>query len=223
MSTRSGGPTDRGPGRRAGEPISRALIIPPGPPGAPIRAAVAAIDRVHGDGSLPLIAVRRLALPPGSDGLYDPQPPAQIVVAEQAPHPALTVLHEIGHVLDHHGVGSPGVFSSAVDPSLTDWRDAVRASQAFAELARLARTAASADDVAYALYLAEYEELWARSYAQYVIVASGDPRLLRQLDSVRQHPSRPGAGYTPEQWDDGDFAPIAAAIDAVFRGLGWTR
>lgn len=180
-----------------------------------------AIERVHGDGILPTIEVRRAVLPGGYDGYYHAFPPYAIVVSEGAPDPTLTVLHESAHVLDHHGLGAADDFASATDPSLDGWRTVVRASQAVAELERAARTAPTADEVAYLLYLLDDGELWARSYLQYVVRRSGDAVLGDRLDKLRQRPSGLRALYTPEQWDDDDFAPVAREIDRLFRRLGW--
>jgi hypothetical protein len=60
-------------------------------------------------------------------------------------------------------------------------------------------------------------ELWARSYSQYIATRSGDPDLLKGIDMQRD----PGRLYKDFHWSDEDFAPIAAAIDAMFKKLGW--
>lgn len=68
------------------------------------------------------------------------------------------------------------------------------------------------------------EELWARSYAQFVVTMSGLERLRASLDALRRRESGDvalGAVYFPRQWDDDDFVEIGNAIEDLFRRLGW--
>ena len=174
---------------------------------------------MHGDGTLPSIVVRRLPWPRGREGRYDPRPPYGIVVNEYARHPALTLLHEVGHVLDHLGLGGSIRLASASDPALDHWRAAVRSSLAFVDLEQSARLSTNPDLRATIAYLTRPEELWARSYTQYVALRSGNPDLAAQL-AARRQPQVQGR-YIPRQWTDADFAPIAAAFDDLFWRLGW--
>jgi hypothetical protein len=68
-------------------------------------------------------------------------------------------------------------------------------------------------------YLLKPEELWARSYAQYIAERSADSDMLAALDLLRP-PALTGQLYS-SQWETTDFAPVAAAIDTLFKGLGW--
>jgi hypothetical protein len=58
------------------------------------------------------------------------------------------------------------------------------------------------------------DELWARSYAQFVARRSGSSALQASLDGLRQRPS--DAVYYPLQWDDDDFVEIDRAIEELF-------
>ena len=58
------------------------------------------------------------------------------------------------------------------------------------------------------------EELWARSYAQYIAKKSGNQDMNAQLAEMQESPF-------PSQWSDDDFAPIMEAIDGIFRAKGW--
>jgi hypothetical protein len=62
----------------------------------------------------------------------------------------------------------------------------------------------------------DFCELWARSYAQYVVTRSGDVELLRQLDVRRATDTGP---YM--HWTEAEFAPIAKATDELFEKRGW--
>ena len=73
----------------------------------------------------------------------------------------------------------------------------------------------------YVDYLLESEELWARSYTQFITTKSGNSELREQLNRLRDRPAR--SLYYWEQWDDDDFLPVLAEIEAVLRQLGWMQ
>jgi hypothetical protein len=191
-----------------------------------IQATIAVVDRVHHDGQLPLIPVTWRSLAPGTFGAYDTRTfgevevPSRIVLDPMAPRPRLTLLYEIGHFLDHQALGDRNVFASVGHSNLDEWRGVVRETRAVQRLSFLQRS-----DPAPSLrrhiqdYANTYVELWERSYAQYVAGRSADPALRPELDEARQR--RPRGEYLPYHWDGDDFAPVATAIDDVFRRLGW--
>lgn len=91
-------------------------------------------------------------------------------------------------------------------------------------------------------YLLSTEETFARSYAQYVVIRSGDPAALAELRMMQKAASygdvagsapfngKPmgqepvtGSWDYPTVWQDKDFEPIAAAFDAMFEKLGWRK
>lgn len=74
-------------------------------------------------------------------------------------------------------------------------------------------------DQALVSYLLEPRELFARAYAQYVAVRSGDLRLLTQLHEVRRD-LIVGMVYH-QQWDQEDFLPVLAAFDWALRWQRW--
>jgi len=217
-------------------PVSGALAVERGPHDKPLRDALAAVDAVHADGGLPRIPIRRLALSRKLHGHFRHRlggPPLDIGVHPAARYPALTAVHEIGHFLDYSGLGEAGGFGSVAGDLLGPWRAAVRESAAVQRLGQLWRftrsraqeTPAAGDGVRYAVeqryveYLLQNEELWARSYAQFIAVRSGHPVLREQLGRLRQRPAR--RLYYGGQWDDADFLPIMAEIEAAFRQKGW--
>ena len=128
------------PGGPAGVPVSRALDLAQGIANDELRAAVQAINRVHGDGVLPSIPIMlssniddpRAA---GADAIfaYDDDGsgvvvPFAILVKAAAPNRQFVLVHEIGHFLDLSGLPGDG-FSSIRSPDLRDWRRAVRRSR----------------------------------------------------------------------------------------------
>ncbi len=219
-------------------PVSDALDVEAGPSDKPLRDALAAVDAVHRDGQLPKIPVKRVVLSRGMHGHFmhvAGGSPLEIAVHPAAGHAALTAVHEVGHFLDYSGLGASGEFCSVTGDLLSGWRAAVRDSIAVQRLGRLWRFTADraqepqADGAGsvvrygvehrYIEYLLQNEELWARSYAQFITVKSAHPELRDQLDRLRSRPER--RLYHGPQWDDEDFLPILAEIEAVFRQQGW--
>lgn len=199
-----------------GRAVSSALILPPGalPRDQELRALLATIDAVHGDGALPALPVRW--------GVPDRGAVAQCRVTQdlgeavsltidpnRSRWPLATVL-EVGHFIDHRGIGAERSMASRSSRLLSGWRRAVRQSRAY----RTLRDAFGAPP-----YLADEEELWARSYAQWIAARSGDQTLRTQVVQSRGPDSSVPAYFG--QWDDDDFEPIAAEIALLFRRLGW--
>ena len=63
------------------------------------------------------------------------------------------------------------------------------------------------------------DELWARSYAQYVVSRSGRSDLAAGIADLRMATHDEYA--LPLQWGDEEFDAIAAEIELLFRRLGW--
>ncbi len=219
-------------------PVSAALDVQTGLYSEPLTNALAAIDAVHKDGKLPKIPIKRLELSRGMHGRFQHivgGQPIQIAVHYASSHAELTTVHEVGHFLDYAGFGVAGEFSSVAGAVLDGWRAAVRNSSTVQRLGRLwqlstnkvQETQANGNVVEYKVekyyieYLLQNEELWARSYAQFITAKSAHPGLREQLDRLRDRPAR--SLYYGEQWDDEDFMPIMAEIEAVFRQLGWMQ
>jgi hypothetical protein len=205
--------------RPLGTPIGSALTLVAGPDLRPLSEAIATVDRVHGDGPLPTISVVRRPLLAAEAYYHSLR--LDIVIGTNAGQPALSLLHELGHALDHWGLGRQGDFATSTGhANLADWRRAVEGTRAWLDLRALRSRYPQARAQTILVYLLRYDELWARSYAQYVATRSGDPTLLAELDTRRRQ--RAGSRvHLPRQWDDIDFAPVADAIDDLFRRLGW--
>jgi hypothetical protein len=173
-----------------------------------VNEALRIIDSVHDDGVLPKITIDGKVK--GALGEYSPKG-GRIGIWREGTHPELTTLHEVGHLLDHHGIGGGSFATVAADPRLAEWLAVVQSSNAFAELQR--GYSALGGSRMYS-YLMKPQELFARSYAQYIAESSADGTLLQQLDALRA--SAPG-----RQWTTEDFAPIRAALDKLFKELDW--
>jgi hypothetical protein len=217
--------------------MGRGLEIPAGIAYDDLRIALAAIEHVHGDGEMPGIPVRLTAnLPQRGQFSYDRETGALIgiLVRSNQRHRAWSFAHEVGYYLDLVAIGSGSEFGSSVSPATIGWNEAVGRSRAFRSLLAIwERGAAAVQDgdglmrmVALGATEMELvgtlllpEELFARSYAQYVAIRSADEELQQSLDAFRESPA--GKVYYPVQWQDEDFIAIAQAIDELFVELGW--
>jgi SPP1 gp7 family putative phage head morphogenesis protein len=174
--------------------------------------ALAAIDRVHDDGTLPQMTFT--GRPSRGNLGHFKRDSREIAVSASGPWRQMTATHEVGHMLDWFAITVPGRFASEVAEELAAWREAVAASSAVKQLE-------SGSVNGRPIYKRDYflitRELWARSYAQYIAHKSGDIELLRQLDIIRNVPDLGSL----IQWSESDFAPIAAAIDDLFKKKGW--
>ena len=178
------------------------------------------IDGIHTTPDMPTIPIMSGSM--GAEGRYRHKlmgAPVDIMLNGKAAHPELTLAHEIGHFVDHQGVGAVGVYASTSDSLMADFRRIVQSSEAVSKLGDIRKLSSNRRLRDYVLYLLETEELWARAYAQYVTVKSGDARMLAQLNEIREFDK--GDAIKFSQWSDEDFRPIMAAIDALFTGLGW--
>lgn len=197
-----------------GRPVSKAFALRgKSEASTEFRAAIEIIDRLHGDGALPVIPMRvssgsRVVGGYGLDGF--------IRVSKNGDHMRLTAAHEIGHFLDHRGWGNIERMSSGSEAAAKAWRDAVNASPSIQRLRELA----SSSGGQYVRYLLSVPEIWARSYSQWVATRSKDPVMLSQVAKIRAH--RTEAGRLAH-WGVDEFEPIAKAIDDLFMLLGWRK
>lgn len=206
--------------------------------GAPatITGALAAIAAVHGDGDLSRIPVRMVTGVEYAAAyrIATSMEPVEIVVNSSGVRQEWSMVHEIGHFLDHQALGERGAFASRSDERLEDWRRAVDNSSAVEHLTAILAdgTVRAVDqgverripvDARFIELQISYPELWARSYAQYVAVRGGSPTLLGQLASLLRSSV---VGATPAytlQWEAIDFMPIEGCIDLLFKERGWRR
>jgi hypothetical protein len=199
-----------------GRAVSSALILPPGslPRDHELRAVLKAIDSVHGDGELAAIPVR-WGIPANAavaeyTATADLAEAVSLTIDSRRARWMIGTVHEIGHFLDHRGIDDPTALASRQSPQLADWRVAVNSTSGYRSLV---------DRPAALEYLGQPEELWARSYAQWVALRSGDETLRRQIVELRG--PDPSEIAVHIQWDAADFEPIADAFDTLFRRLGW--
>ncbi|MFY9579643.1 MAG: hypothetical protein WAQ33_09990 [Gaiellaceae bacterium] len=134
--------------------------------------------------------------------------PIDIRVSSRSGQVATGFLHELGHFVDHqvHYERRSRVWASAVHPAFARWRAAA------AKLDGRPFPGGSYRQ----RYFESAQEVWARCYAQTVLMRSGDPMLLKQLEQLQ-------SADDPHVWPTAEFEPIALHVEAVFVQLGLTQ
>ena len=122
-------------------------------------------------------------------------------------------IHEYGHFLDHQVMHLPGQWGSIGDatPEQIALRKALHDSKGRSTI-KYGLTGAKK----FREYLLNPKEMFARAYAQWIATRSADPGLLHKLANCQPG----GKAKIASQWDDEDFKPIAAAMEALFRAKG---
>lgn len=168
----------------------------PGGGGPLLRWALAAADAALPGARIERLPVRLGAAPgyrwEADRGLW-------VELSPGAEHPGLSLLHELGHAVDHQVLG----WGSERD-ALAGWWRALTSTQAFRSLC----AACPADELG---YWAARRECFARSFAQWVAERAGDLTLRAEI-------ARRAAG-AGRQWRAADFAPVRAELDVVLAAL----
>lgn len=134
--------------------------------------------------------------------------PIDLRVSSRSGRVALGFLHELGHFVDHQLGYDPRdrVWASAIHPAFASWRDAA------AMLDRRPFPGGRSRQ----RYFESAHEVWARSYAQTVLLRSCDAALLEQLAELQRSDD-------PFVWPDDAFQPVALEVERVFERLGLTQ
>jgi hypothetical protein len=193
-------------------------------------AALATIDAVHLDGELGGATIHGITLPDDECGDYNWKTLVIRLNVARDDHES-TLVHEIGHLVAIEGFGK-GTPVCHKHRALGAWRKAARASETHKRLRDLkkdgetvvlengapTRYVFDADEMEYLDYLLEWEELWARTYCQFISIRSGSAAIQGQLQAEAVSPS--GEVFTP-QWPAYDFVEIELAIEDVLKERGW--
>ena len=184
------------------------------------------INQVHGDGTLPKIPLRASTakdkMRPGVQGQYryngvveghpESDKATEIVIKGSGAGKEMTIVHEIGHYLDHKGLSGKGMSSEDRDHAVGKIISALQQTETMR--APLRSAAQMTMNRVHINYWTRRREIWARAYAQYIANKSGDAEMRKQLTEMQ------GEEYY-RQWTDEEFLPVQNMIDELFRGLGW--
>jgi hypothetical protein len=134
--------------------------------------------------------------------------PIDLRVSNRSGHAATGFLHELAHLVDHqvHYDRQSRVWASSVHPAFTGWRAAAARLEGrpFPGGSHRRR------------YFQSAQEVWARCYAQTVLLRSGDSFLLDQLERLQRIDE-------PHVWPAKEFEPVAVQVELVFVRLGLTQ
>ncbi len=174
------------------------------------------IDSVHGDGQLPGCDAN-LDNNMNPFGSFNYLTKKLLVKVKTNNHPELTAVHEIGHYIDYFGLYKEPYKIRMTDsiglPKVKKLIDAIKNSTTIKYGA-----AFYSFDPGYQDYYLREREMFARAYAQYIAIKSGDAILLSQL---RDSQSNLKTNFL--QWSDSDFMPIMKAMDNLLEENGWLK
>lgn len=134
--------------------------------------------------------------------------PIDIRVSSRSGQAATGFLHELAHFIDHqvHHDRQSRIWASALHPAFAQWRATV------AQLAPRPFPGGSHRQ----RYFESAQEVWARCYAQTVLLRSRDAFLLAQLEQLQQTDE-------PHVWPANVFDAVALQVELVFERLGLTQ
>ncbi|HET6453935.1 MAG TPA: hypothetical protein VFI02_05975 [Armatimonadota bacterium] len=161
--------------------------------------------------------------------------PNSVILNPESDELALTYVHELGHCLDYYRIEPYGVFSSRTDRLFARWRGIVAETEAVRMLRRVIANpwAVFIDendnpvgeparlDCDFYQQLASWHELWARSFAQYIVTREKTgffrrkDRFLRGLLSNRVN--NPENSIEGLFWTDDDFERVYECVDEIVR------
>jgi hypothetical protein len=186
------------------------------------KIALAEIDKLHSAGNLPKLPIVN-SRSQSFQGQYSYRyigSPVDIKVSTASVNPELTLAHEIGHFIDNQAF-TPGKYGSLSNPLFKKWKEAVDKSNATRVLQQELKESKSRISSKRVEYYLQTVEQWARAYSQWVAVRSQNQVMLDQVSRIISKTEY--KVYAASQWTDEDFAPIADAIDEIFKELGWLK
>ena len=175
-----------------------------------LERALAAASRLHGLLSdLEPVPVRPTAtITEAGAYRFRRRDPIDVRVSRIGGRVALGFLHELGHLFDHQVYYDRKTrsWASAVHAAFGAWRTAA------ATLERRPLPGGRGRQ----RYFQATHEVWARCYAQAVLLRSGDPVLQEQLEKLQ-------ADDDVHIWSAEQFEPVAIEVERVFERLGLTQ
>lgn len=220
----------------AGTKVSGALQIKSKKYESQLNAGLNAIDSVHGDGQLVPIGLEVKTLKT-KNGFFEMigKKPTRIVVSTDVLDRNSTLFHEVGHYMDYGWLGiSKGATGKEWEKEAGEFWKAVEESEGFKRLQEFRYgkrkikwkvkkngvdtivEESARSNSKYLSYLAQKDELWARAYSQYIATKSNNTKA---REFQKQYSPSAEIGIA-QQWDDGDFANIASAIDKIMQKAG---
>src|SRR5262245_31012951 len=175
-----------------------------------LERALAAASRLHGFRSdLTPVPVRPTAtISEAGAYRFRMRDPIDLRVSRLGGRVALGFLHELGHLLDHQIFYERKTrsWASGVHVAFSTWRTAIESLERRPLPGGRGRQR----------YFQSVHEIWARSYAQTVMLRSADTALQLQLTTLQ-------ADDDPHIWSADQFESVAIEVERVFERLGLTQ
>jgi hypothetical protein len=175
-----------------------------------LQRALAAASRLHGLRSdLEPVPVRPTATTSEAGAYrFRKKDPIDVRVSRLGGRASLGFLHELGHLLDHqiYYDRKSRAWASEVHSAFVLWRAAAESLEKRKLPGGYSRQR----------YFQSVHEVWARCYAQTVLLRSGDRTLERRLEKLQ-------AEDDAHVWPAEQFAPVASEVERVFEQLGLTQ
>ncbi len=205
--------------------VSKAVGLPSHPLSRRLRRFLKTVDAIHTATNLKQVAVEMNPLVRGAVfNAYTATGPYTIQLNPNGSHVELSLIHEVGHFLEWQAIPKSGFGQRSFkgDPLFAVWLQAVRESQNVNRLLDL-RDAEAEESLVQktANYLLDEQELWARSYSEYIAVKMLSPALLQQI--AAENKVIMGNIQLKPYWNTADFHSVQSAIDAIFRTLSWSK
>ena len=205
--------------------VSKAVRVPSHPLARRLRQFLETVDAVHTATNLKPVAVEMNPLVQGAVfDAYTGTGPYTIYLNPHGSHVELSLIHEVGHFLEWQCIPKSGFGQRSFKSDLffAAWLQAVRESQNVNRLLDLRDAEAEESSVQKtASYLLDEQELWARSYSQYVAVKMLSPALLQQI--AAENKTITGKIQFNPYWDAADFHAVRSEMDKIFQALGWVK
>lgn len=190
--------------------------------------ALQAIEKIHGDGPLEEIPFKQTRRG-SANASYNPYADTRGIILKKINGGEVSVVHEIGHWLDHEAfyigtsakkslppVRTQGQMFREIEktfgsygPEFEEFRDAFKASASYAKIENAAMSSSSKD------YLLSSHEGFARAYSQWIAQQSGDKGMIKEIED--------SLGNYYGQWEWDDFSLISVAISNIFKRRGWLK
>jgi hypothetical protein len=175
-----------------------------------LHRALAAASRLHGLRSdLEPVPVRPTStISEAGAYRFRKKDPIDVRVSRLGGRATLGFLHELGHLLDHqiYYDRKTRAWASEVHSAFAVWRAGADSLEVRTLPGGYSRQR----------YFQSVHEVWARCYAQTVLLRSGDPALERRLEKLQTEDDA-------HIWPAEQFAGVAVEVERVFEQLGLTQ
>jgi hypothetical protein len=192
---------------------------------ARLHKVLEAVDAVHAATNLKQVTVvmdRRVK--GGLFYAYSDTGPYSIYLSPTGTHPELSLLHEIGHLLEWQCIPKeqPGVRDFAGDLRFAAWLRAVYETQTVQHfLTLLEDQPEGTQEVEVIGYLLRVDELWSRAYCQFIANRTRLDVLFQQIAAENKQVA--GTMTYKSYWDQNEFVAVQDAMNKMVEELEWTK